>query len=256
MDQSDQVPEGSVYLWCYSQGLKHNNLIDIQDRVTKAGKVLRQKDIDNYWRGWYKRELSANTISMTTPNTSIRKYEDFPDHPYINLPEVEDRWVPCSAEGRPLISWSKGCMSKIDAECYPRSCTLAENVKGTKFIVIDCDGDHSDDELDCETIEFLSQYTSMTHTLSKPKYVWEYELDHPSDLALEHASFHLTFRVDKIIPTMHFSNCHIDIIGNQRNSIRYLKNKEWNGKKPALMTPDIWNEIMDYIRSRDGIKFT
>ena len=64
-------------------------------------------------------------------------------------------------------------------------------------------------------------------------------------------SFHLSFMVDRVIPTMHFPKAHIDIIGNQVNSLRYLKTKRWNGMVPMMMTAKIWNEITDYIRMRN-----
>ena len=50
---------------------------------------------------------------------------------------------------------------------------------------------------------------------------------------------------------MHFPKAHIDIIGNQVNSLRYLKTKSWNGMVPMRMTAKIWNEITDYIKIRN-----
>ena len=66
------------------------------------------------------------------------------------------------------------------------------------------------------------------------------------------ASFHLTFAVDRVIPTMHFSKAHMDIVGNKENSLRYLKNKIWNGIEPLPMNEAIWDDIKSYVERRNN----
>lgn len=252
-------PDGSIYFWMYTQGLKQVDLGEIEAMCSMHGKDIRQKDYDNYWRGWYKSDLyrTDNWESifkfhrwMDAPSSTLMKdcaYHEFPINPYHH--DIEERWVPCNKDNKPMIKWGQGCMGYTDAMSYPNQVYLAENLKGCNRIVIDCDGDH-EEKLDLETVLFLWRLSSMTHTLMKPKKVKEYEGYGNFDLDMP-ASFHLTFEVDRVVPTMHFPCAHIDIVGNRRNSLRYLKNKEWNGIQPAKMTDGIWHQIQNYINYRE-----
>jgi len=253
------VPDGSIYFWMYGQGLRHTPLRDVVSQCAAASKEIREKDFANYWRGWYNHELyhgERDVLSLAgiKPDFLLAEWEDYPEHPYDGCPEVEARWVPCSAEGKPLIRWGSGCMTRTDAWVYPGSASLAENMKGTHAIVIDCDGDH--DGLDLDVVECLLPLTRMTHTLSKPKKIREYrdydaKQERMERLAAFPASFHLTFTVDKVVPTMHFPSAHMDIVGNQRNSIRYRKDKVWNGMQMTPMTHDIWEYLKAYVERRE-----
>lgn len=255
------IPEGSIYFWMYKQGLKHVPFSTVMNDLRRNGKAIRDKDIENYWNGWHNSDLyhgaGKEDIFMLTRNQRPKAsgenyfemgYLDYPLHPYLDYPEVQNRWVPCSMENKPMIKWGNGCLTIADAKAHKDQVYLAENLKGTKLMVIDCDGDH-DDKLDMQTVAFLYRYTTQTHALFKPKLVNQYEGYEETGCTVP-ASFHLTFRVGRIIPTMHFPYAHIDIVGNQRNSLRYWKNKQWNGIEPAMMTPEIWNELKKYIRYR------
>ena len=250
------VPNDSIYFWMYEQGLKHVDICEIEQAVKGAGKIIREKDYQNYWNGYHNSDLyhspSADDIWILTNTKRGKKeptffdtyYEDYPEHPYIDLPEVENRWVPCSSDNKPMIKWGNGCMALSDAIAYPNQKYLAENLKGTKFIVIDCDGNHAT-PWDYETMGFLWHYAHATHCItkgpqSKPGLTGHFKNDIPP-------SFHLTFKTSKIIPTMHFPYAHIDIAGNRRNQLRYWKDKKWNGIEPAWMTAEIWDELRDYI---------
>lgn len=256
-----EVPDGSLYFWCFSQGLKHVALAEVESAVRCAGRELRDKDVRNYWEGWYRSDLyrsdAKDDIFMLkrgkrppTPSSSFltTPYADYPMHPYNGLPEIGQRWVPCNADNKPMIKWGEGCMSYEDAQAWPGQVYLAENTKGTRFIIVDCDGDHGD-TLDFRTISRLSHYMNLTHCLSKPKDICEYEGYEETNLH-QPASFHLTFTTDRIIPTMHFPYAGIDIIGNRANSLRYRKNKIWNGLEPIPMTEDIWLDLQKYVESR------
>lgn len=257
------VPQDSIYFWMYKQGLKHVPLQEILSACRYVGKQVRQKDIENYWNGWYRSSLysldgndvfSLKSEKIYTSSSSSyfdMDYEDYTPHPYPYYPDVMNRWVPCNVDNKPMIKWGKGCMSLADAKAYRNQVYLAENLKGCKFIVIDCDGDH-DSKLDMQTVAHLWRYASITHTLSKPKNICEYE-GYESTGCDTPASFHLTFTVDRVIPTMHFPYAHIDIVGNKCNSLRYLKNKRWNGIQPVQMTPEIWNDIRKYITYRKEV---
>ena len=246
-----EIPRDSIYFWMYEQGLKHIDLHSIELACWSVGKDIRPKDYENYWNGFHRSDLycgpGSDDIWMLKRHREIKSeskqfeelaYYDYPVHPYTGMPEVKNRWVPCSIDNKPMIKWSQGCMTMADCVAYPSQKYLAENLKGTQMIVIDCDGNH-DDPWDYETINFLSKFQNTTHCIWKPASVMEAS-----------PSFHLTFRTDRIIPTMHFPYAHIDIVGNRRNSLRYWKNKKWNGVQPIYMTTGRWNELRDYIRYR------
>lgn len=255
-----EVPSDSIYFWMYTQGLKQVDIQEIQDACFKAGKEIRPKDFENYWNGFHNSSLyhssRADDFVLTRkPDKEISSSKDFfnrdyllyEDHPWCDMPEIQNRWVPCSKDNKPMIKWSQGCMTLSDAVAYKDQVYLAENLKGTQMIVIDCDGNH-DVPWDYETMAFLWHYSHMTHCITKgpqnkPGMLGHFKDDIPP-------SFHLTFQVTKIIPTMHFPYAHIDIVGNRMNSLRYWKNKKWNGIKPALMTEDIWKELQKYIKYR------
>ena len=244
----------SIYHIMYVWGLKHIPIEDIEEECAKVGKAIRPKDYENYWNGYHRSDLYRGPASEDVFKLSRSKPRDvgssgqftdvdwlqYPEHPYgSTIPEVQNRWVPCSAANKPMIKWSEGCMSLADAVAYKDQVYLAENLKGTRFIVIDCDGNHGD-EFDMETVYFLNRWRNDTHCLVKP----DCEADGVP------LSFHLTFAVDRVVPTMHFPYAHIDIVGNRRNSLRYWKNKIWNGKEPIDMTPGRWAELQEYVKYR------
>lgn len=255
------VPDGSIYYWMFTQGLKHTPLDHILVACKGHDKDVRQKDIDNYWRGyqrstigWERRsilDIPPAPVESNSRRYFEKGYQDYEIHPYLGIPDPMERYVPCSKDNKPLVKWG-GALFTYDKACdYPETKYIAENLKDCKFIVIDCDGDH-DMYLDLETIEFLWKYACKTHRLDKPRTIPEYDC-HEDDVlhAGMPASFHLTFRVDRLIPTMHFAKAHIDIIGNLKNSLRYFKDKTWNGREPIDMTPEIWEDIKAYIRKRE-----
>lgn len=247
-----EIPDGSIYFEMYKWGLKHVPIEEIEDACRMAGKEIRQKDYENYRNGWYRSDLYGRSDSLfdltlqhrpqaASKNYFEKDYHDYPEHPYSDMgDEILNRYIPCNAANKPMIKWGNGCMTKEDAEAMPGQVYLAENLKGCKFIVIDCDGDHDPNKLDFESMKFLNPYRKITHALSKPK-MW---CSIPT-------SFHLTFAVDRVIPTMHFNKAHIDICGNKENQLRYFKTKIWNHLDPIPMTDEIWASIREYIRKRE-----
>ena len=244
----------SIYHIMYSWGLKHISIEEIEAECAAVGKDIRPKDYQNYWNGYHRSDLYRGPGSEDIFKLSRRvpkevgsssqffdlDYWQYPVHPYDSgIPEVQNRWVPCNKDNKPMIRWGEGCMSLADAVAYKDQVYLAENLKGTRFIVIDCDGNHGD-EIDMETVYFLNRWRGHTHCLVKPECENE-------GVPL---SFHLTFKVDRIIPTMHFPYAHIDIVGNRRNSLRYWKNKEWNHMEPIEMSGARWTELQDYLKYR------
>lgn len=248
----------SIYLWMYRQGLSRRPLEEVVAEVALGGNSIRPKDISNYWNGWYRHDVvfgNAAAVPMQSMHTGPLPYKRYPKHPYAGLPERSDCWVPCNSDNKPMIRWGSRCMTLTDARALSGQVYLAENMLGAQRIVIDVDGDHGDD-LDIETLRFFSRYMDMTSCHVKPDIVldWfaERNIEWAGDLhtTLLPTSYHLTFGVDRIIPTMHFPKAHVDIIGNKRNSLRYFKNKRFNGLPPLVMDDQIWGEIMGYIEER------
>ena len=257
--EMEPVPTGSLYLWMYRQG-RHG--ISAESMAAALAEIpVRDKDWANYWRGWYTWELyksrayDALAIDRCRENPWDKPYTSYPVHPYIGKPDVPNRWVPCNEANKPMIKWGQGCMTIGDAKAKRGQVYLAENLKATKLIVIDVDGDHGWPKtgLDMQAISYFAELTSIPHTLSKPKLVYDYDgFDAITDLGLATlpASYHLTFKVDRVIPTMHFPKAHVDIVGNKENSLRYWKDKIWNGMQPHEMPDDIWEFIMRFIEER------
>lgn len=249
----DPVPDGSIYFWCYTQGLKKIKLFDVLEAVRVAGKVMRKKDIANYWNGYNnsnksdehdnRRSILDLTPSHRSPNTFyVMEYSEYPDLPEGEEPD--DRWIPCTKNGKPLTKWGEKRMTKGFAEFWKDSESLAENLKGCRHIVVDIDGDHDKDNPDAETIAFGNKLRYLTETYMDPWYL-EHETMCPS--------MHLVFKTDKIIPTRHFPNAHIDILGNKTNQARYFKDKISNNLPQIEMTDYIWSMIVEYIKNREGV---
>ena len=268
-----QVDSYDVWTWTYVQGLKHMDLSEVCDALMSCGKKFRDEAhlehyLSNYWNGWHNSDLyhgkGINDLrdirgiySEKVTDFFNTKFTDYEEHPNWGLPEVENRFIPCDKDSHPLIKWGKeGCLRLVDAQSYKGCVYIGENLKGTFRLVIDCDGDHDETDLDFETIEFLSQWRDKTHCMSKPKLCREYGVEGvPYNLLNIPASFHLTFHTEQVIPTYHFNAVHIDILGNRKNQARFFKNKVWNGLEPAPMTEAIWEELQKYIERRaDGIR--
>lgn len=240
------LPGGSIYIWMYKQGLRGVALEDCLDLCHASGQEVRDKDIQNWWNGHQRRDVYRTdmfNLGSLSGNRHLREgilaWEQYPEHPYgPDVPEIQHRWVPCNEANKPMIKWGEGCWSKVDAKTAIGSHWLAENLKGTRMIVIDFDGDHGE-KVDWETVCFGLQLHELTgtHMLSRPGEITP-------------VSFHLTFRVDRVIPTMHFPAAHIDVVGNKENSLRYWKNKKCTGQPMRLMRPEWWEMLRDYLRKR------
>lgn len=258
MESRIEVPDGSIYFWMYTQGLKHMDIDDVTDALMAAGKNIRNKDLKNYWNGWYNAELyrgSQSVLEIPAHDRCRRMLEwvEYPEHPYLYKPTIENRWVPC-CQGRPLIKWSHGCMPRSEAEAWHGADGLAENLKGCGHIVVDFDGDHDPENLDMDCI-ILGNMMAQSHSARvKPLKVREvpgYASFNGTRLGEMAVSLHVEFLVDRVVPSMHFAEAHIDILGNQRNQIRYFKNKIWNGIQPDHMDSGTWRNLMNYIDGKE-----
>lgn len=251
-----EIPDGSIYFWMYTQGLKHVPIEDIDAACRAKGVAIRDKDLQNWINGWMRSDRTTgekpefDSPFMAGKNYFNQELYQYPINPAITVGERTDCWVPCNKDNKPMIKWSTGCYTKADAKALRGCVYLGENMKDLHHIVIDCDGDHGG--LHFDTIGFLSKYMDKTHCLVKPKLLQEYGEPIPEYMWGLPASFHLTFRTDRSIPTQHFPKAHIDIVGNRNNSLRYWKNKQWNGIEPIWLTPEIWDDIRDFVRRKEN----
>lgn len=253
-------PGESIYLWMYRQGLRLRPLDEVVMEAVLSGHDIRQKDVRNYWNGWYRHDLyfsgdrcAMDMVTLPPMGGGVIPYESLPDSPYLGQPEIANRYVPCSEENRPLIKWGRGCLSMVDAVSWPGCRYLAENLRGTRLMVIDVDGDHGG-QLDVETLRFFAQWRDETCCHDKPDIVLDHVPPECYDLSVKSlpTSYHLTFTTTKVVPTMHFTKAHVDVIGNEKNSLRYFKNKLFNGIPPMPMTDEVWDSIFDYVEGRQG----
>lgn len=232
----------SLYLWMYRQGLARYTWDEVALCLMRHRREARDKDWVNYWNGWFQQELYGRTNRMADAmghmGSRLMAYSMYPVSPYEDSPEVENRWVPCNSENRPMVKWGKGCMTKADAMAMSGQVFLAENLLGTKMLVIDVDGDHNN-QVDQETLDFFGPMRDITHCLSRPG---------PEPCL----SYHLTFATDRVIPTMHFPMAHVDVIGNMRNSLRYRKDKTYNGMPMRMMDEALWDSIKNYLERRQA----
>lgn len=250
MCNPEPIPDGSIYLWMYRQGLKHVDVDKLVDALRLAGKDIRKKDMENYWNGYYNSSMysgpgARSILDLTSYSSRENKVScnlnDYPLNPFDGKPEPSNRFVPC-CDGKPLIRWSQGCMTKTDALAMSNCNGLAENLKGCHRIIIDFDGDHDKDKLDYGCINLGNDLACSTSAWLKPVY---------TDYGHMSVSLHVEFWTDRVIPTMHFPQAKIDIIGNEKNSIRYFKNKIWNGIEPAILDESTWLRIIAWCEGKE-----
>lgn len=247
-------PAGSsIYMWMYRQGLRQRPWQDVMADCLLEGHGIRQKDWRNYWNGWYRHDLyfSGKANMSEVMGSHPLRWEDYPVHPYLGQPENLECFVPCSKDNKPMVKWGKGCMTLADARAWPGSVYLAENMKGAQRIVIDVDGDHSL-PVDVELLRFFDKWRELTCCHEKRTIVLDVDPG-PWDLrtCCLPTSYHLTFAVDRVVPTMHFARAHVDVVGNRANSLRYFKDKVYNGLPAMQMDGETWDEIMDWIERRE-----
>ena len=255
--QENPVPVESIYYWMYDAGLRGFPESQLEQTLISSGKQIRQKDWDNYRRGYARSYFTGESVDRHLTQLSIRpKNIDFTAthlHQFgrsNKLINYDKRWVPCSKNNKPLIQWSRTLTTYEEAIVFPDSIYLAECMYSTPYIVFDIDGDHND-VLHLDLIEHFAPLINITHALVKQRTVSEYTQGLPKHILSLPTSFHLTFRTDRLIPTKHFPNACIDLLGNKAPQLRYRKTKQWNHVFPALLTEKIWRYFMDFIAMKE-----
>jgi hypothetical protein len=130
-------------------------------------------------------------------------------------------------------------MSKEQALATNDCVYLAENLHARPLVVIDFDGDH-DNTINEDLINFGWELGRKTagHILYK-------QATTPAGIPV---SFHLTYSTDRVIPTLHFRDAKIDILGNARPTLRYYKTKAILHTGITQLTDAVLDEITTYIK--------
>lgn len=255
------VPTGSIYVWCYVQGLRGVSWDDILLALAPHG-ITPRDGIHHYdnkdYRNWSdgmdkflgkKHSLVAQGLPTTllhnvTPRSDPRVLKNLNDYPSLDCDSEEferTRWIPCGESGKPLVPWSSTRFTLNEARLWPACRYLAENLKGCRWIVLDFDVDHDKDNLNWELRDFGLQLLKdfPTQALYKPDWM----------------GFHLTYWTDLEIETRHLNHVSIDVCGNATGTsgqLRYFKTKKANDVPQAgLLTDEVWSRIQEYSLTKD-----
>lgn len=241
----------SPYFAMYTAGIKGIPFEDVSSYLQRINVGIRNKDIEQWRNGYFKHQVKRGNSSLNPyPNDTnhimykMRTIEDIKFYEFPLYPDewtgTEQRFFPCSKDNRPLVRW--GWKENFSPELYDRASAKAlspcgwigQNMLYQKFIVIDIDGvGHG--VVDEKTIEFGNRFKNYTMCYEDPN---------------KQGSFHLYFHTNRIIPVKHFPHAKIDLMGNAVNAAVYFKNKISNGVDPALLTEDIWKELIAYQKER------
>lgn len=257
------VPTGSIYVWCYAQGLHGVSWEELLSAIAPYGITPRDginhpdnKDYRN-WSDGMRRYLGQDfiyeprglsiSLMQDVISTDPRAIEDLSSYPLLDCDSTEyerTRWVPCNERNKPLVAWSKTRFSLEQARLWPGCKFLAENLKGCRWVVLDFDIDHDKDNLDWELRDFGLQMLKdfPTQALYKPDWM----------------GFHLTYWTDREIKTRHLPHVNMDICGNTTETsgqLRYFKSKKANDvPQTGLLTEEIWSRLQQYSLTRDVIR--
>ena len=238
-------PNGSIYAAMFRAGKYGIPFEDCESICDYYGINIRAKDVRSWTDGanvGVRIKSAMNSLSprITTVNTrkQFPKLTDFPVD--FNTTIMHKSFFPCNWENKPMQKW--GYSEGFDPELMDISSALllsdvgfiGFNMLMQNFIVIDIDGVGHGDK-DEQVIKWGRKWSSQTETWEDPHKV---------------GSFHLYFLTNRLIPTMHYPEAKIDILGNAKNTACYRKNKQSNGRPMMYLTSAIWKDLMDYVQSR------
>lgn len=172
-------------------------------------KGLEEQEVD-------KTMLSA--VSTPTSNISSRSKRSFDlnSFPLLENPRLEKWYTPVFPNHKTLKGADQ-ILTLEEAEAYEGKLYVAEQLKGSNRIVIDCDSK--------ETVELFLRYKDLTESY--------YSED----------SMYLVFTTDRIIPSQRYNK--LDIQGNKTLALRHIKpNKQPNGLEAIPLTQD----VLDIVR--------
>lgn len=242
---------GSPYFDMFRCGYYGVEFDDCASKCKRNGIALRQKDIDAWKDGRYKRDMmflgessivmkASSSVTSSGIHADDAKLIDFPMIPQSMLNGNKRRFFPCTSDNKPMQKW--GYTHEYVPELYLQQDARAlspvgwvgQNMLMQPFVVIDIDGAGHGCE-DKSVIEFGRRFENITMKMEDPS---------------KPGSFHLYFSTDRLIPVRHWPWAKIDFMGNAVNAAVYLKNKVSNGIRPAELTEEIWNAIQEYQKMR------
>lgn len=130
-------------------------------------------------------------------------------------PRLTQYFTPVFKNNKTLLGKDR-ILTKEEALAYPNILYIAEELKGSTRVVIDCDSK--------ETVELFSEYLSQTE----------------SYVSSDKSSAHLVFTTDKLIRTSHKEG--IDFLGNTLYTLRNIKSNKIPNNVEAI---PITQEILD-----------
>lgn len=244
-------PNESPYFAMYKLGLAGCSIEEIVDRAMRICLPLREKDIENWKAGRFRRQMSDDGDVDLNPfrkveATSLRgtvtgkpfdqsmldDFALFPDE-WIG---TSDRFFPCTSENKPMSKWGwkRGFTPMLYDYASARAISpcgwVGQNMLGQRMVVMDIDGVGHGCR-DEQVIAFGNLFRDKTMCMEDPA---------------KPGSFHLYFSTDRLIPVRHFPWAKLDLIGNNVNAAAYLKNKVSNGLPMAQLDDRTWKMLMDY----------
>jgi len=180
--------------------------------------------------------VNADTKIKVKPQIINPGLLSLSDYPILLNPAPLNCFIPCNGENKPMIKWGDGAYTKENLMGLHFT-YIGINNKGQHRIVIDIDGDHGKN-IDEEVIDFGYSWQGITTIMWSPRKLEDGRCP----------SFHIIFRTNREIPTMHFKR--LDIIGNQQNTLQYLKTKKSDGVPMKELTEEDWNKICEFIERR------
>lgn len=239
---------GSPYNDMFKAGFSGVPLEDCVAKCYRNGIAVRPKDIKAWEDGMYKRGEGSVDAKVPSEFKRITGYDQ--EQASLNmLPMIPQCWegpkkrfFPCTDTNKPIGRWgwtaeyTPELFLLPDARAISPCGWVGQNILYQRFIVVDIDGrGHGSDDI--QTIEFGNLFKNSTFSTEDPA---------------KPGSFHLYFKTDRLIRTMHFMWAKIDFMGNAVNSAVYMKNKIPNNIPMMELTEEIWQMIMNYQRSRKG----
>lgn len=236
----------SPYFGMFNCGYHGISFDDVVSYASRVGVPLREKDIQSWKDGMFKRNMSdggaaAATLRQASKGMSVESMHivDFPLLPQ-GWHGTSHRFFPCTSDNKPMQKWgwtrefSPNLYTMADAKALSPCGWVGQNMLYQRFIVVDIDGvGHG--TRDDQVIEFGRRFSDRTMTMEDPA---------------KQGSFHLYFETDRLIPVRHYGWAKIDLMGNAVNAAVYLKSKVSNGLPMMEFDEQVWQALVAYQNSR------
>ena len=203
------------------EGDRNNNLYkatrDIIDTITDIALDigLEQPEITKTIKSAVSPSLGSKRIPKKVSKFILDEY------PTLKEPRTQKFYTPVF-KNNTTLKGSEQTLTYKEANSYPNKIYVAEQLKGSNRILIDCDSK--------ETVELFLEYKDKTESYYSP------------------SSMHLVFITDKIIPSQRYHK--LDIQGNKTLSLRHIKdNKIANNLEPIPLTQEVLDTVANYVHT-------